>query len=192
MGSSTPYAESVLPTRWGPFRVLVYHFGDEEAVALVRGHVTGVEEVLVRLHSECLTGEVFHSERCDCRKQLDRALELIAEADCGVFVYLRQEGRGIGLGNKIKAYALQDEGHDTVEANIALGFEPDLRSYDHAAAILGNLRPASIRLLTNNPAKRQALEDAGIVVVGREPHWVGESEHNAVYLAVKKAKMGHK
>lgn len=192
MGTSPRYAESVLPTQWGEFRVIVYKFDDTEAVALVRGEVAGATDVLVRVHSECLTGEVFRSRRCDCRSQLDRALERIAEEDLGIVAYLRQEGRGIGLGNKIRAYALQDEGKDTVEANVALGFEPDLRSYDHAVEILEDLGPASIRLLTNNPAKRIALEAAGIVVSARESHWVGKSEYNADYIAAKKSKMGHK
>lgn len=191
MAAGTRYAESVLPTQWGAFRVIVYKFDETEAVALVRGKVAGVSQVLVRVHSECLTGEVFRSQRCDCRSQLDRALERIAGAGLGVVVYLRQEGRGIGLGNKIRAYALQDQGHDTVEANEQLGFAADLRSYEHAAEILADLSPGSICLLTNNPAKRKALEDAGIVVARQEPHWVGTSEHNADYIAAKKSKMGH-
>jgi GTP cyclohydrolase II len=138
-----------------------------------------------------LTGEVFHSLRCDCRKQLDLAFDRIAAEECGVIVYLRQEGRGIGLGNKVRAYALQDQGHDTVDANVALGFEVDSRSYDQAAEILRDLELASVRLLTNNPLKLEGLTRAGVVVSGQELHWVGESEHNAAYLAAKKARMGH-
>jgi 3,4-dihydroxy 2-butanone 4-phosphate synthase/GTP cyclohydrolase II len=192
MGQSPRYGESVLPTPWGEFRVIVYRFGDSEAVALSHGTVRGASDVLVRVHSECLTGEVFYSQRCDCRRQLDHAFERIGEAECGIIVYLRQEGRGIGLGNKIRAYALQDEGQDTVEANLALGFAADLRSYEHAAIILDDLGPSSIQLLTNNPAKRTALEAEGIIVTKQLPHWVGASEHNAEYLAAKRTKMGHK
>jgi GTP cyclohydrolase II len=191
MATSSRYAESLLPTQWGPFRLVVYRFGDDEAVALVRGDVAGKRDVLVRVHSECLTGEVFHSLRCDCRRQLDLAFERIAAAGCGIIVYLRQEGRGIGLGNKVRAYALQDQGHDTVDANVALGFEVDSRRYDAAAAMLADLGPASVRLLTNNPTKIDGLAAAGITVSGQEPHWVGESEHNAAYLAAKKTRMGH-
>jgi len=185
------YAESWLPTLWGTFRLLVYRFDQDEAVALVRGDVAGAADVLVRVHSECLTGEVFHSLRCDCRMQLDAAMERIAAAELGIVVYLRQEGRGIGLGNKVRAYALQDEGHDTVDANLALGFDPDARSYQQAADILRDLGPRTIRLLTNNPAKIDGLTAAGIEVAGHEPHWVGESEHNAAYLEAKRTRMGH-
>ncbi len=191
MALASRYAESMLPTPWGRFRVVVYRFGAEEAVALVKGEVKGRADVLVRVHSECLTGEVFHSQRCDCRKQLDLAFERIAAEGCGVIVYLRQEGRGIGLGNKVRAYALQDAGHDTVDANVALGFEVDSRSYDQAAAILRDLGPTSVRVLTNNPTKLDGLAAAGIAISGQELHWVGASEHNAAYLAAKKSRMGH-
>jgi 3,4-dihydroxy 2-butanone 4-phosphate synthase/GTP cyclohydrolase II len=188
---SQRYSEANLPTPWGPFRIVVYHFGEVEALALVRGEVKGAEGVLARVHSECLTGEVFGSLRCDCRQQLEHALERIAADEVGVLVYLRQEGRGIGLGNKVRAYALQDQGHDTVDANLALGFAPDLRSYEMAAAILRDLGVASIRLMTNNPAKLEGLRQAGAVVAGHEPHWVASSDLSHDYLEAKRAKLGH-
>jgi GTP cyclohydrolase II len=187
------YAEAEIPTELGPFRVVVYRFGntkEDEHVALVRGDVGG-EGVLTRIHSECLTGEVFGSEKCDCRAQLDAAMLAISGSGRGVIVYLRQEGRGIGLGNKIRAYALQAAGMDTVEANEALGFEADLRSYDMAAAILRDLGVQSVALMTNNPEKLHGVERAGVRVVQQIPHWVGDSEHNKEYLEVKRAKMGH-
>jgi 3,4-dihydroxy 2-butanone 4-phosphate synthase / GTP cyclohydrolase II len=185
------YSEADLPTPWGPFRIVVYHFGDDEALALVRGSVAEHESVLTRVHSECLTGEVFGSLRCDCRQQLEHALERIADAELGVLVYLRQEGRGIGLGNKVRAYALQDQGHDTVDANLALGFAADLRSYDMAAHILRDLAVASVRLMTNNPAKLDGLRQAGVVVAEHEPHWVASSDLSHGYLEAKRSKLGH-
>jgi 3,4-dihydroxy 2-butanone 4-phosphate synthase/GTP cyclohydrolase II len=160
-------------------------------MAIVRGQVDGQSNVLARVHSECWTSEVLGSLKCDCRDQLDAALERIAAEGTGVIVYLRQEGRGIGLGNKIKAYALQNEGADTVEANLRLGFDSDLRSYDLAGAILQDLGVRSVRLMTNNPLKQRGLEDAGVSISQRVPHWVGENQHNASYLAVKRRKMGH-
>jgi len=156
---------------------------------MVLGDVRG-NDVLARVHSSCFTGEVLGSLRCDCRAQLDAALERIGQAGRGVVVYLVQEGRGIGLGNKVRAYHLQDAGLDTVEANLELGFDADPRSYDLAAGILHDLGVASVRLMTNNPQKIAGLERAGIPVVA-EPHWVGGTEHAAPYLAVKKAKLGH-
>jgi GTP cyclohydrolase II len=188
---SQRYSEADLPTPWGHFRIVVYHFGDEEALALVHGDPAGGEAVLARVHSECLTGEVFGSQRCDCRQQLEQALERIAAAKAGVLVYLRQEGRGIGLGNKVRAYALQDEGHDTVEANLALGFAPDLRSYEIAAAILRDLGVSSVQLMTNNPDKIAGLRQAGVVVTEQVPHWVESSDLSHDYLEVKRAKLGH-
>jgi len=196
------YSEADLPTVHGPFRLIVYREAMEgatcanpictrEHMALVRGRLAGKANVLARVHSECWTAEVMGSLKCDCREQFHGAMERIAAEGEGVVVYLRQEGRGIGLGNKIRAYALQNSGADTVEANLALGFEADARSYDIAGAILRDLGVASVRLLTNNPLKVKGLEDAGVVVASREAHWVGENQHNAGYLAVKRRKMGH-
>jgi GTP cyclohydrolase II len=194
------YAEAEIPTSYGPFRLYVYrneaevHSDSpnvEEHMAIVRGDVTGAPNVLCRVHSECWTSEVLGSLKCDCREQLEVALERVAAEGTGVVVYLRQEGRGIGLGNKVRAYALQDSGADTVEANLALGFEPDARRYDLAASILSDLGVRSIRLLTNNPLKVNGLRAAGVVVTDRIAHWVGENQHNAAYLAVKRRKMGH-
>ena len=185
------YSEARLPTPRGDFRLVVYRTGasGEEHVAMVMGDVAGAE-VLTRVHSSCFTGEVLGSLRCDCREQLDAALARSAVEGRGVLVYLVQEGRGIGLGNKVRAYALQDEGVDTVDANLQLGFDADLRSYDLAAAILRDLGATSIRLMTNNPDKIAGLERAGLPVVA-ESHWVGVSEHAVDYVEVKKAKMGH-
>jgi GTP cyclohydrolase II/3,4-dihydroxy 2-butanone 4-phosphate synthase/GTP cyclohydrolase II len=191
MAIATRYAEADIPTEHGSLHVIVYRIGAEEHVAIVRGEVAGAEAVLCRVHSECLTGEVFGSLKCDCRAQLDKALAAIAAADRGVVIYLRQEGRGIGLGNKIRAYALQAEGKDTVEANLALGFAADLRSYDMAAAILRDLGVTSIALMTNNPQKLAGLEQAGVTIAAHVPHWVEDHEHNREYLEVKRAKMGH-
>jgi GTP cyclohydrolase II len=197
------YSEARLPTPHGEFRVVVYRTGqtgglgatavglvDEEHIAMVLGDVAG-DSVLARVHSSCFTGEVLGSLRCDCRAQLDAALERIGKEGRGVVVYLVQEGRGIGLGNKVRAYELQDAGKDTVEANLALGFEADHRSYDLAAGILRDLGVTSVRLMSNNPAKRSGLEDAGVVVEALEAHRVGANEHNADYLAAKRMKLGH-
>jgi GTP cyclohydrolase II len=196
------YAEADIPTVHGPFRLIVYREGMEtvpcanpvcsrEHMAMVRGKIDGKSNVLTRVHSECWTAEVMGSLKCDCREQLQTAMERIAAEGTGVVVYLRQEGRGIGLGNKVRAYALQDGGADTVEANLALGFEADARSYDIAGDILRDLGVRSVRLLTNNPLKVKGLEAAGVVVAARVAHWVGENQHNASYLAVKRRKMGH-
>jgi GTP cyclohydrolase II len=196
------YSEADLPTVHGPFRLIVYREGMEgatcakpvctrEHMAVVRGQVRGRANVLARIHSECWTSEVMGSMKCDCREQFHTAMERIAAEGTGVVVYLRQEGRGIGLGNKIRAYALQNGGADTVEANLALGFEADSRSYDIAGEILRDLGVESVRLLTNNPLKIKGLEDAGVRVATRVSHWVGENQHNAGYLAVKRQKMGH-
>jgi len=197
------YSEARLPTSHGDFRVVVYRTGTpagagasaiglahEEHVAMVLGDPSGAG-VLARVHSSCFTGEVLGSLRCDCRAQLDAALARIGREGRGVLVYLVQEGRGIGLGNKVRAYELQDQGADTVDANVQLGFEPDLRSYDLAAAILRDLGPSSVRLMTNNPAKRAGLERAGVVVDAIEAHWVGATTHNADYLEAKRSKLGH-
>ncbi len=158
---------------------------------MIMGDIRDQPGVLTRVHSSCFTGEVLGSLRCDCRAQLDAALERIGREGRGVVVYLVQEGRGIGLGNKVRAYDLQDAGADTVDANLQLGFEADLRSYDLAANILGELGVASVRLMTNNPDKIRGLERAGVTVDAHESHWVGGTEHSAGYLAAKKTKLGH-
>jgi GTP cyclohydrolase II len=157
---------------------------------MVMGDVTGAD-VLTRVHSSCFTGEVLGSLRCDCRAQLDAALARIGKEGRGVLVYLVQEGRGIGLGNKVRAYELQDNGHDTVDANLALGFDADHRSYDLAAGILRDLGVASVRLMTNNPSKIGGLKEAGMDVASQESHWVESTEHSESYLATKKTKLGH-
>jgi GTP cyclohydrolase II len=198
------YSEARLPTSHGEFRVVVYRTGQaagpgstavgagaEEHIAMVFGDVTGAEDVLTRVHSSCFTGEVLGSLRCDCRAQLDAALARIGSEGRGVVVYLVQEGRGIGLGNKVRAYQLQDDGADTVDANLQLGFDADHRSYDLAAGILADLGVASVRLMTNNPQKISGLESAGVVVAAHESHWVAATEHSAGYLAAKKTKLGH-
>ncbi|MEO7731882.1 MAG: GTP cyclohydrolase II [Kofleriaceae bacterium] len=197
------YSEARLPTPHGDFRIVVYRTGEatgpggtavgvghEEHVAMVLGDVRG-GSVLTRVHSSCFTGEVLGSLRCDCRAQLDAALERIGREGRGVVVYLVQEGRGIGLGNKVHAYQLQDHGADTVDANLQLGFDVDLRSYDLAAGILGELGVASVRLMTNNPQKLSGLAQAGVVIDAHESHWVGSTEHSESYLAAKKSKLGH-
>ncbi len=190
------YAEANVPTEYGLVRTVVYRVGEatppEEHVALVVGDVaTGESPVLARVHSECWTGEVLHSHKCDCREQLDRALHAVADAGRGVVVYLRQEGRGIGLGNKVRAYALQSEGADTVDANRLLGFADDARTYGVAAAILRDLGVRRVALMTNNPGKVQGLEGSGIDVAERVALKAEPNEHNAEYLAVKARRMGH-
>lgn len=191
------YAESEVPTEYGPVRTVVYRVGEdagerpEEHVALVVGDVAGDAPVLARVHSECWTGEVLHSMKCDCREQLDQAMRAIQTAGRGVVVYLRQEGRGIGLGNKVRAYALQQEGVDTVDANRILGFADDARTYDVAAAIFADLGVRKVALLTNNPQKVNGLREHGIDVAERIGVVAEPNEHNAEYLAVKAKKMGH-
>lgn len=187
-------ASSILPTKHGEFCIHVYQPVDEtvEHVAMVKGDVSGQERVLVRVHSECLTGDVLGSQRCDCGEQLDAALAKIAEEGCGVVVYLRgHEGRGIGLANKIRAYQLQDQGKDTVEANLALGLPVDTRDYQVAARILEHLGVKTIRLMTNNPRKMQKLADAGMHVVERIPVLTAHTPHNIGYLRTKQEKLGH-
>jgi GTP cyclohydrolase II len=181
-----------LPTRFGEFRVIGFRerSGAEHA-ALVRGEPWGRSEVPVRLHSECLTGDAIGSLRCDCRDQLEASLRFIGEQDHGIVLYLRQEGRGIGLVNKIRAYALQDDGLDTVEANRALGFRDDERDYGVAAHILRLLEVASIRIITNNPRKIAGLEQHGITIVDRIPLVVPPNEHNVFYLSTKARRSGH-
>jgi 3,4-dihydroxy 2-butanone 4-phosphate synthase/GTP cyclohydrolase II len=186
-------AEASLPTRFGNFRVVGYRdtLTQGEHAALVMGDLAGDTPVLVRVHSECLTGDSLHSLRCDCGFQRDLALQLIAQEGRGVLVYLRQEGRGIGLINKLKAYALQDQGLDTVEANLALGFPPDLREYGVGAQILRDLGIRRMRLLTNNPRKVRALEGFGLEIVERLPLKGGDNPHNQRYLLTKRERLGH-
>ena len=187
-------ATADLPTRFGPFRISAYESGldGETHVALVRGDLGDGADVLVRVHSNCLTGDVFHSLRCDCGAQLDAAMQQIAEEDRGILLYLHQEGRGIGLGNKIRAYELQDQGLDTVEANVQLGFKADQRDYGIGAQILRDLGVTSMRLLTNNPRKFVGLDGYGLSVVQSVPLEIPASEHTRRYLSVKKHKLGHK
>jgi GTP cyclohydrolase II len=182
-----------LPTRAGKFRIVAFwnNRDSKEHVALVHGDVLGGSEVVTRLHSECLTGDALGSLRCDCRDQLGVALERIAEEPAGVLLYLRQEGRGIGLLNKIRAYELQDEGLDTVDANLALGFRDDERDYAVAAHMLASLTIGSVRLLTNNPKKVAALEAHGIRVAGRIPHVMPAGRYNRHYLETKARRSGH-
>jgi GTP cyclohydrolase II len=186
-------AVAELPTRFGDFRVVAFT-GDPQAkehLALVRGDVRGASRVPVRVHSECLTGDVLGSLRCDCREQLIASLECIGKMPLGVLLYMRQEGRGIGLTNKIRAYALQDRGHDTIEANRLLGFGDDQRDYGGAAQMLLALGVRSVDLMTNNPAKIRGLREHGIPVIGRIPVQVAPNPHNSRYLATKEKRAGH-
>jgi GTP cyclohydrolase II len=192
------YAEAEIPTLYGPMQVVVFRGRDEETdqpnehVALVLGDpLARPDDVLVRVHSECLTSEVFGSLKCDCREQLHAAIAKIQEHGSGIIVYLRQEGRGIGLGNKIRAYALQARGADTVEANHQVGFESDLRTYDVAAAMLENLGVRGVSLMTNNPRKVSGLREHGIEVVRRIPLQIAATPHSARYLATKRDRLGH-
>ncbi|MDZ7779895.1 MAG: bifunctional 3,4-dihydroxy-2-butanone-4-phosphate synthase/GTP cyclohydrolase II [Gemmatimonadota bacterium] len=189
----TRVAEAELPTRYGDFRVIAYRseLDGGEHLALVKGELEGKEDVMVRMHSECMTGDVFGSLRCDCGEQLHAALERIAQEEEGAVVYLRQEGRGIGLGNKLKAYHLQDGGLDTVEANERLGFKPDLRDYGIGAQILLDLGVHSLRLLTNNPRKIVGLDGYDLEITGRESLRVEPGVHNERYLETKRSKLGH-
>lgn len=188
----TRLAETTLPTRFGHFRCIVYGGrAGKEHLALTVGALDIERPVLARLHSECLTGDVFGSQRCDCGEQLAASLRELQARGSGVLLYLRQEGRGIGLANKIRAYALQERGYDTVEANLALGLPADGREYGEAAAILRDLGIRRVRLLTNNPAKIAGLERHGIAVVERLPLQVPPNPANARYLRTKREKLGH-
>ena len=182
-----------LPSRFGHFQVVAFwnNRDGKEHVAILHGNPVGREDVPTRVHSECLTGDALGSLRCDCRDQLEVALRAIASHDCGLVLYLRQEGRGIGLLNKLRAYGLQDRGLDTVEANVALGFEPDLRDYGIGAQILSDLGLTSIRLLTNNPRKIEDLTRLGVRISGRLPHVIPPNEFNRFYLETKRDKSGH-
>ncbi len=204
------YAESEVPTEYGPVRLIVFRsklspgssrspsdlpMPPEEHVAVVFGpeaDLAGVEPVLVRVHSECWTGEVLRSHKCDCRAQLDQAMRDLSRAGRGVLVYLRQEGRGIGLGNKVRAYALQEKGADTVDANRMLGFADDPRTYGIAAAMLDALGVTRVSLITNNPRKVEGLAAHGIEVARRVPATTPPNAHNAGYLEAKTKRMGHK
>jgi len=194
-------AEATIPTRHGEFETHIFRGSHDalgnadlvarEHVALVRGEVRGAEDVLVRVHSECITGEVFGSLKCDCKQQLDASMAAVARSGVGAVLYLRQEGRGIGLANKIRAYALQADGHDTVDANRLLGLPDDARQYDATRDMLEHLGIASVRLLTNNPAKVRALRNLGVRVLGRVPIVVPPNKHSAPYLEAKRLRMDH-
>jgi 3,4-dihydroxy 2-butanone 4-phosphate synthase / GTP cyclohydrolase II len=186
-------AETVLPTPYGEFRAIAFvnDIDSYEHLAIVQGEIDPEKEILVRVHSQCLTGDVFGSYRCDCGAQLDKAMQMVQEAGLGVILYLQQEGRGIGLANKIRAYALQDKGRDTVEANLDLGFEADLRSYGVGAQILAALGVRKMRLMTNNPRKMVGLEGYGLEVVGRVPMETEPRAENMKYLVTKCQKLGH-
>ncbi len=182
-----------IPSRFGGFRIVAFwnNRDGEEHIAMVRGDVMGAEDLPTRLHSECLTGDVMGSLRCDCRDQLEAALRTLGSSDRGLVLYMRQEGRGIGLTNKVRAYALQDRGLDTVDANLALGFRDDERDYAIAAHMLASLNVNSVRLMTNNPDKLQQLVKHGIGVSGRIPHVMPATPQNRSYLETKAARSGH-
>jgi GTP cyclohydrolase II len=182
-----------LPSRFGSFQIAAFwnNRDQKEHVAIMRGNVFGRDEVLTRMHSECLTGDALGSLRCDCRDQLEAGMRRVAKEDCGLVLYLRQEGRGIGLINKIRAYELQDRGLDTVDANLALGFRDDEREYSIAAHMLHSLKVRSVRLLTNNPRKVNDLSALGVKVAARLPHVIPPNDYNRFYLETKASRSGH-
>lgn len=187
-------ARAKLPTKHGEFEIVAFETEDGhrlDDIAVVKGNVKEAVEIPVRVHSECLTGDVLGSVRCDCGEQLEEALKRIAHAEHGIILYMRQEGRGIGIANKVRAYALQDGGLDTVDANRHLGFDDDLRRYDVAAAMLSSLEVGSIELHTNNPNKVEGLREAGIEVTVRVPLQIAAREENRHYLATKRQRSGH-
>lgn len=192
-GSVERVAVANLPTEWGDFRVAAYRSltSDEEYVVLFKGEMRRDVPTLVRIHSQCLTGDVFGSTKCDCGEQLHRTMQMINEEGRGAIVYQQQEGRGIGILNKIRAYALQDEGADTVEANVRLGLEVDLRDYKQCAEILYDLGLCKVKVISNNPLKLRALEEAGLKIVERISIEVDATEDAAGYLRTKKEKLGH-
>ncbi|MFP4329177.1 MAG: GTP cyclohydrolase II [Alkalispirochaetaceae bacterium] len=192
--SVTQVSSARIPNQFGEYQLYVYENSedDKEHLALVYGDVSGRSNVMVRVHSECFTGDVLGSQRCDCGEQLNRAMQLIAEEGAGVILYMRQEGRGIGLSEKLRAYNLQDQGHDTVEANLLLGHQADSRDYTVAALMLEDLGISSVRLLTNNPSKIEQLSELGISIVSREPLTpILVNEQNRRYLFTKMTRMSH-
>lgn len=197
MSESLPEVQRIacarIPTEWGEFQLCLYtnNRDEKEHLAVIYGDITGQPDLLVRVHSECFTGDVLGSKRCDCGEQLELAMRLIVMAERGVLLYLRQEGRGIGLAEKLRAYNLQDEGYDTVDANILLGHQADMRDYGVAVAILRDLEVPSIRLLTNNPAKIKGLEKYGLKVNGRVPLQIPANPENKKYLKTKAKRMHH-
>ncbi len=187
------YSKAKLPTQFGEFDIYTFSNGDaNDHAVLAKGEVIGGESIPVRIHSECLTGDVFGSQRCDCRQQLVKSLEYLSGRDTGILIYLRQEGRGIGLLDKIKAYSLQEEGYDTVEANLMLGLPADRRDYEYAIEVLQYFKVKSVALMSNNPKKFQSLEQHGIKIAGRIPLIADPTPFDEFYLDTKKRKMGHR
>ncbi len=186
-------AEAALPTEFGDFRIAGYRslISDEEFVCVFKGDISPYVDVPVRIHSQCLTGDVFHSSKCDCGQQLQQAMKTIEREGRGVILYQHQEGRGIGIINKIRAYALQDDGADTIEANLRLGLDVDLRHYEQCVEILADMGVQRVRAMSNNPAKIEAMRLGGLEIVERVPIEMKPSKHTEKYLSVKKFRMGH-